>query len=110
MFEPGRSFRSITIAMVLIAPCLHAQISQATLQGVVKDNTGAVVPSASVTLKNKGTGESRSVLSGASGDYVIPNLNPAEYSLTAAMTGFKTVVISSLTLHTGEQSTVDVTF
>jgi hypothetical protein len=96
--------------MVLIAPCVHAQISQATLQGVVKDNTGAVVPSASVTLKNKGTGESRAVLSSASGDYVIPNLNPAEYSLTATMTGFKTVVISSLTLHTGEQSTVDVTF
>ena len=102
-------FRLAFVALALLAPGLRAQISQATLQGSIKDNTGAVVPNAAVALKNKGTGETRTVVSGASGEYVIPNLNPAEYSLTATLTGFKTAVISSLTLHTGEQSTVDLT-
>ena len=97
------------LAIALLGAPLQAQISQASLQGTIKDNTGAVVPGAAVALKNKGTGESRSVVTGAAGEYVIPNLNPAEYSVTASMTGFKTAVISSLTLHTGEQSTVDIT-
>src|SRR5437764_10993680 len=101
--------RLATLAMAFLAPSLHAQISQASLQGTVKDNTGAVVPGAAVSLKNKGTGENRSVSTGPSGEYLIPNLNPAEYSLTVGMIGFKTAVVSSLTLHTGEQSTVDTT-
>jgi hypothetical protein len=86
-----------------------AQISQATLQGTVTDNTGAVVRGATVVLKNKGTKESRSVSTGNSGDYVISNLNPAEYSLTISEAGFKTTVINDLTLHTGEQATVSAT-
>jgi hypothetical protein len=109
-----RYLRELRVLLALFAvtafhPCLQGQISQATLQGSVKDNTRAVVPNAGVSLKNKGTGETRSVVSGASGEYVIPNLNPAEYSLSATLTGFKTAVISSLTLHTGEQATVDLT-
>jgi hypothetical protein len=87
----------------------YAQISQASLQGIVKDTSGATVPGATVTLKNKGTDQSRSAVTGTSGEYTIPNLDPAEYSLTASLKGFKTVVISSLTLHTGEHSTVNAT-
>src|SRR5205085_10832665 len=38
-----------------------------------------------------------------------PNLDPAEYSLTVGFKGFKTFVIGSLALHTGERSTVNIT-
>src|SRR4051812_14110924 len=97
--------------VVLIAGCClvaPSQISQAGLQGTVKDNSGAVVPGATVVLKNKNTSDSRTVTSGQSGEYVIPNLNPGEYSVTVSLQGFKTSSISSLTLHTGEQATVDI--
>ncbi len=60
-----------------------------------------------VTLKDKGTGSQRTATSDASGEYTIPNLTPADYSLTVSMNGFRTVVVESLPLHTGEQSTYD---
>ena len=95
------------LTIALSVPALHGQISQASLQGTVKDNSGAVVGGAVVVLKNRGTDESRSMTTGTSGEYSITNLNPADYSLTVSMSGFKTSVISNLTLHTGEHSTVD---
>ena len=86
-----------------------AQISQAGLQGSVKDNTGAVVPGASVTVKEKGTGVTRSVTTGSSGEYTIPNLNPVEYDLSITARGFSKFVINSLILHTGGNATVNAT-
>lgn len=87
----------------------HAQISQASLQGVVKDASGAVIPGAAVTLKNKGTAATRTATTDASGQYAVANVDPAEYSLTVGFRGFKTFVISSVTLHTGEHATVNGT-
>src|SRR5439155_25083769 len=95
------------ILICLTGAAAYAQISQATLEGTVKDNTGAVVPGATVTLRNKGTTAVRTTLTGASGQYSIPNVDPAEDSLTVSFTGFETFVISSHTLHTGERSIVD---
>jgi hypothetical protein len=98
-----------TLIFLALGSVLHAQISQASLQGSVKDPTGATVPGASVTLKEKGTGSARTAVTGASGEYTIPNLAPAEYSVTVLMNGFKTVLVESLTLHTGENSTYNAT-
>jgi Carboxypeptidase regulatory-like domain len=88
---------------------LSAQISQATLSGVVKDSTGAVVPGAKVELKNKATGLTRAVTTDASGEYTIPNLTPDDYSLNISMTGFKTIAVESLPLHTGDEATYNAT-
>lgn len=99
----------LLLVFSLAAISAWAQISQATLEGVVRDNTGGVVPGAQVTLKNKGTAAVRTAVTGTTGQYAFPNVDPAEYTLTIGFQGFKTYVISSLTLHTGEHSTVDAT-
>ena len=96
------------LALIATACGCYAQISQASLQGTVNDNSGAAIPGAAVTLRNKGTTATRAVVTDASGQYSFPNLDPAEYTLSAAFKGFKTYVIGSLTLHTGERSSVDV--
>src|SRR5205823_11302327 len=113
--QPGsegvmRSIRDVRLVFALLAAGFigYAQISQASLEGTVKDNSGAAIPGAAVTLRNKGTAASRTVTSDASGEYSFPNLDPAEYTLSAAFKGFKTLVIGSVTLHTGERATVDV--
>jgi hypothetical protein len=98
-----------TLIFFALGSLLHAQISQASLQGSVKDPTGATVPGATITLKEKGTGSARTTITSASGEYTIPNLAPAEYSVTVTMNGFKTVLVESLTLHTGENSTYNAT-
>jgi len=94
------------LAFVCVLP-LPAQISQAGLQGAVQDASGAAVVGATVTPRDKGTGSQRTATSDASGQYTIPNLTPADYILTVSMSGFRTVVVESLPLHTGEQSTYD---
>src|SRR5215471_8889226 len=93
----------------LAAAAAYAQISQATLEGTIQDNSGAVVPGAQITLKNKGTAAVRTAVTDQSGQYSILNLDPAEYSLTVSFKGFKTFVVGSLTLHTGERTTFNGT-
>ena len=105
----GSFFRAAVLVTCALPASVYAQISQAGLQGTVKDNSGAVIPGATVTIKNKGTAATRTVRTGSSGEYVIPNLNPGEYSLNVGMQGFKTAVVASVSLHTGELSTVDTT-
>src|SRR3984893_7886044 len=97
MFRASRvRFPLAVLAFSLCLPALHGQISQASLQGTVTDNSGAVVRGANIVLKNRGTEETRTSTTGASGEYLISNLNPADYSLTVSMTGFRTAVISNL--------------
>ena len=86
---------------------VYGQINQASLQGTVTDNTGAVVPNATIELKDKGTSVARTAKTNGAGEYDLPNLDPTEYSLTITYTGFKSFVVSSLILHTGEHSTVN---
>jgi hypothetical protein len=67
------------------------------------------LPGAQITLKNKGTAAVRTAVTDQSGQYSILNLDPAEYSLTVSFKGFKTFVVGSLTLHTGERTTFNGT-
>ena len=105
--QAGRAAISLAALVFVSASPLLAQISQAGLKGTVQDSSGAAVVGANIVLKDKGTGAQRTTTSNASGEYTIPNLAPAEYSLTVSTTGFRTVVVESLPLHTGEQSTYD---
>ncbi len=106
----------VTLRLVLTAflavvavPALYGQTGQAALNGTVRDNSGSVVAGATVVLKNKGTDAVRTATAGTSGEYVLSNLDPAEYTVTMSFSGFKNLVFPSLVLHTGEHSTLDGT-
>jgi hypothetical protein len=71
------------------ATSLYAQATFGTITGTVTDPVGAVVPSASVKVKNQQTGLVKSVTSDASGSYEVTHLNPGQYSVTAQAAGFK---------------------
>ena len=61
--------------MLWLAPAtVSAQAVSGTILGTVKDASGAVVPGATVTLVNAGTGFSRTVVTDASGEYTAPSL------------------------------------
>ena len=56
----------LVIAIFVATPFrVRAQVSGATLTGTVSDSTGAVIPKAQVSIRNQGTGETRSARSGA---------------------------------------------
>lgn len=86
---------------------LYAQSNEASLSGTIKDSTGAVIANATVSTRNRGTSQVRTVSTGTSGEYLLSNLEPAEYGLTVTVQGFKTLNVSALTLHTGEHATFD---
>jgi hypothetical protein len=59
------------------------------IAGTVTDPTGAVVPNATVTIRNLGTNAARSVTTSSSGGYVVTGLQPATYELTIRTSGFQ---------------------
>lgn len=87
---------------------LSAQTIFGTIRGVVKDASGAVVPGVPVSVTNVGIGRSRQGQSNDAGEYVIANLDPAEYEVTAVREGFKKWT-SKLVLRTLQTAVVDIT-
>ena len=88
--------------LLLFASEVHAQRSQATLVGTVKDASGAAVPSAKVTLKSLDTGAVLNRTTDESGNYTISGLQVGHYSLTVSMARFKTVTIPDIELQVGQ--------
>ncbi len=73
----------------LFSVAAFAQSDVGTIVGFVKDQSGAVVPTATVTIRNEGTGEVHTVTTDAAGHYTAPSLQPAYYSMTAEAKGFE---------------------
>jgi Carboxypeptidase regulatory-like domain/TonB-dependent Receptor Plug Domain len=96
-----RSSRSIAAAVTCLLTVLTissllffsmaalAQSDVGTIVGFVRDQSGAVVPNATVTIRNEGTGELHSVTSDEAGHYVAPSLLPTYYSMTTEAKGFE---------------------
>jgi hypothetical protein len=80
----------------------------ATLSGTVTDSSGAVVPSATVTLSSPERGIERKVETDGSGHYQFQFLPPSEYSLQIQGQGYKTYLQKGLTLRASESSRQNV--
>lgn len=91
----------------LFAPLCRAQ-AVGTIVGTVSDPSGAVVPSAKVTVTQEGTGFARTVTANTAGYYVVPSLPPATYSLSVETAGFQTYVQKGIMLQANESATVNV--
>jgi len=73
-----------------------AQSAQGTLLGHVVDPSGAVVANATVTITNVETGVVKTLTTGKSGDYFLPQLNPGNYTVVVASPGFQSETSASL--------------
>ncbi len=82
----------------------QAQATAADLTGTVVDPNGAVVPGATVTARNLGTGISRATTSSAGGEYRLIALPPGDYEITAEAATFKKTVISPVKLTVGQSA------
>jgi hypothetical protein len=93
---------------VLPASFVCAQLSTtATLSGTVTDTSGAVIPSASVTIQNLGTGVVIKSQSNSAGTFVVPGLNVGSYSVTISKEGFATFTETALELHPAVTASVN---
>ncbi|PYV02933.1 MAG: hypothetical protein DMG26_10355, partial [Acidobacteria bacterium] len=86
-----------------------AQRSAASINGTVKDATGAVVPQATVVLTNMATTVAQTAVTNGTGDYVVLNILPGKYTLKASKEGFQTVTEPEFTLEVNQTTTFDFT-
>ena len=97
--------RIATGLLMLLACCVllrpigaSAQEFRGTISGLVTDPTGAVVPGASVEVKEVNTGSINHTISDNAGQYVLPFLPPGEYTITVEKAGFENTARSNITL------------
>ncbi len=78
------------LAMVcILAMAAFAQSDNASISGIVKDPSGAVVTGATVTVTNESIGFERKTTTNESGFYTVPNIQPGFYTVTVEAPGFK---------------------
>ncbi|HET6896986.1 MAG TPA: carboxypeptidase-like regulatory domain-containing protein, partial [Vicinamibacteria bacterium] len=109
MLPPRRIAALLLTAALASATTLHAQ-SQAingTIEGVVRDATGAVLPGASVSVANLDTGQQRTVTTNADGGYRAVLLSLGTYRIKAELQGFKTTERTGITLSAGQTAVVN---
>jgi hypothetical protein len=80
-----------------------------TIAGRVLDQSGGVLPGVAVTVRDLGTGFTRTVTTGSEGRFTIPLLPVGLYELTAELTGFRTSVLSNIRTTVGQTAELTVT-
>jgi hypothetical protein len=91
------------------AAAAGAQESRGTIQGTVKDQQGAVVAGATVTITNTDTKTTVSLKSSEVGRYAAPLLMPGPYTVTVEASGFRKELHQGIDLLTGDVTNVDIT-
>ena len=81
--------------------------STTSLRGLVSDNTGAVIPSAVVTISNPKTGFTRQTIADGTGQYQFPQINPGVYEIKVEKQGFRVAVQSAAELLVNTPTTVN---
>ena len=106
-----RMWRIVSLSILVSAsslPMLLGQQDKGTIAGLVEDSSGASIPNAKVTLRNAGTGETRTANTGAPGEFVFTPLMVGIYEVTVEAAGFQTQVQRNLELQV--QQRLDVKF
>src|SRR5262245_32640496 len=97
---------------VVIAACSTSDIlgqNTATgIRGIVRDQSGAVVPKTAIKLTDNATGIEYTTVSSSDGGFLIPNLQSGAYKLTASATGFQTAIYPSIDVDSGRTTNVSV--
>lgn len=99
-------FGAISVS-ILLSIVVWGQGSTAQISGVVKDQTGAVLPGTEVTATQTGTGIARSTITDETGSYILPNLPTGPYRLEVGLPGFRTFVQTGIVLQVNANPTIN---
>src|SRR3989449_6927765 len=97
---------SVLLVSWLMPALLMSQAVTGGIRGTIQDESGAVIPGASITATHKTLGITRQAVSDETGTYLLPNLNAGEWEVKAELTGFQTQV-QTFTVVTGSTGNVD---
>jgi hypothetical protein len=97
---------SACVLILLLGAAASAQVTTGSMAGTVKDASGAVLPSATITLTNTDTNVVvRTVKTGSGGEFSAPLLPIGHYSLTVEASGFQKFVQTNIVLNASDMLT-----
>ena len=107
-----RPFIELTVCILFVflavSVCAQTQITTGTVQGTVEDEHGAVVPGATVEVKNVDTNLTHTLTTDDGGRFVFLQLPPGRYTLTVSKQGFATLAQEEFALTVGQAATLDL--
>lgn len=83
----------------------HAQTT-GSIDGTVRDSSGALVPKASVVITNQNTKARRTTISNSQGDFSLQAVQPGTYNLTVTSKGFDAYRVDGIEVHPGDHQSV----
>src|SRR5438067_1100364 len=95
--------------LLLLAVTAYPQGTNAVISGIVRDQTGAVLPGVSIQITNKDTGVVRTTITDEAGRYRVPALDAGTYTVQASLSGFRTIVKEGVALTVRSQVVLDLT-
>lgn len=106
----GRKPIVLLVLSLFVCTLLRADGSQlGTMAGKVVDQTGAVLPGATIEVTNLEKGSTRTAVADAQGRYVIQLLQPGPYRVTVSLEGFDRFVAQNAVVAVDKTTTVDAT-
>ncbi|MBA3271761.1 MAG: carboxypeptidase regulatory-like domain-containing protein, partial [Acidobacteria bacterium] len=87
---------------------LHAQTAPATIAGQVSDETGGVLPGATVVLRSATTNRERVVVTDANGRFTADQMLPGSYAVSVSLSGFESLTRDGVDVGDGGQVRVEL--
>ncbi len=100
------------VALLLLTGMSVAAMAQTTVNGaiggIVKDPQGAIIPNATVTVRNVETNKEGTATSDGEGRFRVVQLDPGNYAVTVNATGFGTFTQDQVVVEVGRVTTLDI--
>ena len=97
---------ALLLGSLLVASPVAAQLTTGALRGTVLDQSGAVVPGATVTATSLANGRVRSTVTSAVGDFRMELIEPGVYAVRAEITGFNPQEFAEIRVEQGGVATL----
>jgi hypothetical protein len=103
-----RALAAVVLSSLLAAPVFaQSQAVNGTIEGTVADSSGGVLPGVTVTITNTDTGQERSMVTNAEGQYRGLLLPLGQYRVAAELQGFKKAEQTGISLRAGDTATIN---
>lgn len=100
------SYLILILGMLMLFSTASAQVITGTLSGTVQDDSKAIIPKATVVLRNAASGDTRTTISNREGIFTFAGLNSGDYNITITVPSFKTFTENGIHLDPGDSRTI----
>jgi hypothetical protein len=108
IWDAGKRLGTFLVCAFAGAALVWGQVVGSSLYGVVRDQSGAGIPGAVVSVRNIETGAERKLITDESGRYSAPSISVGRYQVAASKPGFGTQMKTGIDLVVGQTTVLDL--